>query len=129
MPLRGTLDFDMVFKAVCAGYKDGTVPEICTKCANCSSGELDSEYTCVVEDHCSIKDVEGVTNITFGGTVVGMVIFFGVFALVQHKRSQAQMRQQVKGIMAEYMPLDKQGLGSADTAIEQDDDSGEFQIS
>ena len=60
---------------------------------------------------------------------MGMVILFGVFALVQHKRSQAQMRQQVKGIMAEYMPLDKQGLGSADTAIEQDDDSGEFQIS
>jgi len=129
VPLRGTLDFDVVFKAICAGYADGTVPEICTKCADCTSGELDSEYTCVVEDYCAAKDVGGVSSITFGGTVVAMFIFFGIFALIQHKRSQSQMRQQVKGIMAEYMPLDKQGLGSADTAIEQDCDSDEFEIS
>jgi len=129
VPLRGTLDFDVVFKAICAGYLDGTVPDICTKCADCSSGEQDSEYTCVVEDYCAIKDVGGISTITFSGTVAGMIILFGIIALVQYKRSQAQMRRQVKGIMAEYMPLDKQGFNGDDTALGQDDDSGEFEMS
>jgi len=128
IPLRGTLDFDVVFKAICAGYADGTVPDICTKCADCSSGEMDSEYRCVVDDYCSIKDVGGVSLNIFGSTVVGMLFLFGIIAFVQQKRNQSQMRRQVKGIMAEYMPLDKQNLGTADT-VSDDDGSGEFEIS
>eukprot|EP00567_Pseudictyota_dubia_P013407 CAMPEP_0197444702 /NCGR_PEP_ID=MMETSP1175-20131217/10126_1 /TAXON_ID=1003142 /ORGANISM="Triceratium dubium, Strain CCMP147" /LENGTH=290 /DNA_ID=CAMNT_0042975539 /DNA_START=190 /DNA_END=1059 /DNA_ORIENTATION=- len=34
-PLRGELSFSVMFKAICAGYLEGTEPEICTKCANC----------------------------------------------------------------------------------------------
>jgi len=122
VPIRGTLDFDVVFKAVCAGYKDGTAPPICAKCADCTVAGADTEYNCVVEDYCALKDTGGVSLSIFASSLAGIAAFFGVLAFIQHKRSQSMMRGQVKGIMAEYMPLDKQGLGCADTAIEQDDD-------
>jgi len=128
VPIRGTLDFDVVFKAVCAGYKKGTEPEICTKCADCTGAGSDTEYTCVLENHCALKDVQGVSTITFGSALAGVVVFFVILAIVQHKRSQGAMRSQVKGIMAEYMPLDKQGLGGVSTAIEQDEVE-EFELS
>jgi len=122
VPIRGTLDFDVVFKAVCAGYKKGTQPDICAKCADCTDSGIDTEYKCVLDDHCALKDKEGVSTITFGGALGVVVLIFGIVAFIQHRRSQGAMRSQVKGIMAEYMPLDKQGLGGVNTAIEQDDD-------
>jgi len=121
VPIRGTLDFDVIFKAVCAGYMDGTTPEICTKCSDCHDSAADSEYRCVVDDVCKSKAAAGVSNSTFGGALVAVILFFGLLAFWQHRKSQSQMRNEVKGIMAEYMPITKEGNG-IDTAIEQDDD-------
>jgi len=128
VPIRGTLDFDVVFKAVCAGYKKGTQPDICAKCSDCSDSGIDTEYICVLNDHCALKDKEGVSKITFGGGLTGVVLFFGILALIQHVRSKGAMRSQVKGILAEYMPVGKDGLGGVDTAITEDEGE-EFEIS
>jgi hypothetical protein len=38
--------------------------------------------------------------------MVGMSVFFTVVLLIQYRRSKRQIRQQVRGIIAEYMPLD-----------------------
>jgi len=122
VPIRGTLDFDVVFKAVCSGYSDGTTPDICTKCSDCVDSNADSEYKCVQQNYCAAKDIGGgVSNITFSGSLIAVILFFGLLAFWQHKRSQTQMRTEVKGIMAEYMPITKDGNGM-DTALEQDDD-------
>jgi len=128
VPIRGTLDFDVVFKAVCAGYKKGTQPDICTKCADCSDSGIDTEYICVLNDHCALKDKEGVSKITFGGGLAGVVVFFGILALIQHVRSKGAMRSQVKGILAEYMPLGKEASGGINTSITDDEDE-DFEVS
>jgi len=128
VPIRGTLDFDVIFKAVCAGYKDGTAPEICSKCADCKDSYADSEYTCVKNDYCEVKDTGGVSSITFVRALASVIVFFGLLAFWQHRRSQAQMRNEVKGIMAEYMPITKQE-GEGGTALEQDDDDQQFTLS
>mmetsp|Transcript_29560 Transcript_29560/g.35151 ORF Transcript_29560/g.35151 Transcript_29560/m.35151 type:complete len:511 (-) Transcript_29560:225-1757(-) len=121
VPIRGTLDFDVIFKAVCAGYKDGTTPDICTKCSDCHDSSADSEYRCVVDDKCEAKAAAGVSNQAFSGSLIAVILFFGLLAFWQHRKSQSQMRTEVKGIMAEYMPITKEGNG-IDTALEQDDD-------
>lgn len=128
VPVRGTLDFDVIFKAVCAGYKKGTQPDICTKCADCTDSSVDTEYICVLEDHCALKDEKGVSKITFGGGLGAVVIVFGIVALVMHVKSKGLMRNEVKGIMAEYMPVGKDGVNGVDTAMTEDEDQ-HFEIS
>jgi len=123
VPIRGALDFDVVFKAVCAGFKSGTEPSVCLKCANCKGGE----HECVVNNRCKSAGGGGISSATFLFSLLVVTALFGILAFIQHRRSKREVRAQVKGILAEYMPLDKQGLGSDDTAIEQDDDAeGEF---
>ena len=40
-------------------------------------------------------------------TSAAVVLCFGCLGIIQWQRSQRQMRSQVRGIMAEYMPIDK----------------------
>lgn len=56
VPIRGTLHFNIVFKAVCAEYISGTEPDICTKCADCVDSSEHSEYNCVKDDYCPFKN-------------------------------------------------------------------------
>lgn len=128
VPVRGTLDFDVIFKAVCAGYKRGTQPDICNECADCSDSGVDTEYICVLNNHCALKEVKGVSKITFGGGLAGVVVFFGIVALILHVKSKGLMRNEVKGIMAEYMPVGKGGANGVDTAINEDEEQ-HFEIS
>jgi len=37
-----------------------------------------------------------------------MALLFALVLLVQYRRSKLQIRQQVRGIIAEYMPLDEE---------------------
>ena len=92
VPIQDTLDFNVVFKAVCVGYKKGTQPDICTKCADCTDSGIDTDYKCVLDDHCALKDKEGVTTIMFVGTLGVVVLFFCIVAFIQHRRSQGAMR-------------------------------------
>ncbi|CAB9530946.1 Vacuolar-sorting receptor 1 [Seminavis robusta] len=124
--IRGALEFSTVFKAVCAGYTSNTEPEVCKKCANC----LD-EYGCVVQGKCTAGGVSGiksgVTPEAFAGTLGVMVFIFCIAGFIQWRRTQSQMRNQVRGIMAEYMPLDKrQAMGDHDTSVGLSEGDGEF---
>ena len=125
-PIRGALEFSTVFKAVCAGFDSGTQPEVCKKCANC----LD-ELGCVTQGKCTAGGISGIQNgvspTIFGSTLGVLVLVFCCIGLIQYQRTQRQMREQVRGIMAEYMPLDKQqAMGDVDTSIGIASDSGEF---
>jgi len=115
VPIRGALDFDVLLKAVCAGYKDGTAPDVCLKCANC----LDGEHECVVNDFCPTNDDGGIEANTFILSLLGIAGFFSLLVLIQHKRSQSQLRDQAYGIHAKYMKLEKGE--SCETAIEIND--------
>jgi len=69
VPLRGDLNFDVVFKAVCAGYHVGVKPDICTECATCDDYYDDSEYNCVIEGYCVIEDEDEPLKAEFGGVL------------------------------------------------------------
>ena len=108
--IRGALTFKTVFQAVCAGYLAGTAPEVCAKCVTCPE-----EFECTVDGYCKSKQT-GVSNGVFIGTMVGMAVLFGALLIIQYRKSKGQMRDQVRGIIAEYMPLDED-LDGKDTQI------------
>jgi PA domain len=124
--IRGALEFAVVFKAVCAGYTSSTVPEVCLKCANC----LD-EFGCVTQGKCTAGGVSGiksgVTPEVFAATVGAMIFVFCFAGFVQWRRTQLQMHDQVRGIMAEYMPLDKtHASGDHDNSVGLSEGEAEF---
>jgi len=120
--VRGALEFATIFKAICAGFAAGTAPYICNECANC-----ENEKQCVTNGKCSTKASNTVSNNTFMGSLGGVTIFFAVIGAALYYRQQMQMRDQVRGILKEYMPVEKSGLTSVEvnTAIEQDEDDFE----
>eukprot|EP00568_Trieres_chinensis_P004839 CAMPEP_0183290544 /NCGR_PEP_ID=MMETSP0160_2-20130417/173_1 /TAXON_ID=2839 ORGANISM="Odontella Sinensis, Strain Grunow 1884" /NCGR_SAMPLE_ID=MMETSP0160_2 /ASSEMBLY_ACC=CAM_ASM_000250 /LENGTH=519 /DNA_ID=CAMNT_0025451165 /DNA_START=95 /DNA_END=1654 /DNA_ORIENTATION=+ len=115
--IRGALEFEVVFKAICAGYLAGTQPGICKECASCPD-----EHTCVVNGFCHTPKAEGaVSNQVFLVSMLGLTVLFGCGIFIQWRRAQRQTRDQVRSILAEYMPLDEENkLGS--TAIVDDED-------
>jgi len=118
--IRGALEFQVVFKAVCAGYMTGSEPSICNECSSCPD-----EHTCVVNGFCHTPKAEGaVSNQVFLVSMVGLAAFFGCIGFIQWQRSQRETRNQVRSILAEYMPLDEEHkLGT--TAIDDGDDDAE----
>jgi len=122
--IRGALTFSTVFKAVCAGFETRSEPEVCKVCATC----LD-EYGCVTKGKCTAGGgglQGGVSTPMFGMTMLGLAIVFFCVGYCQFRRAQNQMREQVKGIMAEYMPLDKQ-KADVDTSLGiPEDEEAEF---
>jgi hypothetical protein len=121
--VRGELSFPTMFKAVCSGFKDGTQPDICTKCAQCHDEKL-----CVERGYCTAPPgaasqqttQQSVSKITFGLTIVAVVLAFATLAFAGYKYHQRRMRSQIRGILAEYMPIDKEG-NLHDTALDVDD--------
>ncbi len=98
--IRGALSFKTVFSAVCAGFHEGTAPSVCQKCISCPE-----QFQCTLDGYCASQS-SGVSHAVFIGTMVGMSVLFAVVLLIQYRRSKRQIRQQVRGIIAEYMPLD-----------------------
>lgn len=116
--IRGELEFATIFKAICAGFKHGTEPDICLECANCSD-----EKQCVTDRKC-VDNVSTVTTKTFLGSLAGVALLFSIVGAAVYYRQQMQMRDQVRGILKEYMPVEKNGLNmDFDTALEQDEDA------
>jgi len=119
-PLRGAPTTTEVFDAICAGYAVGSEPDACKKCNSC-----DDVVKCVIAGHCpgSVDSFDTVSFPVFMGTLAGVVLCFGFLGLIQWQRSQRQMRSQVRGIMAEYMPLDENSnVESVGIATDDDDD-------
>jgi hypothetical protein len=119
-PLRGALTVGEIFGAICAGYATGSEPEACKKCSSC-----DNIQKCVVAGHCpgSVDSFDTVSFPVFMGTLAGVVICFGLLGIIQWQRAQRQMRAQVRGIMAEYMPIDENTkVESLGIPLDDDDD-------
>eukprot|EP00545_Synedropsis_sp_CCMP1620_P002657 CAMPEP_0119012718 /NCGR_PEP_ID=MMETSP1176-20130426/7339_1 /TAXON_ID=265551 /ORGANISM="Synedropsis recta cf, Strain CCMP1620" /LENGTH=512 /DNA_ID=CAMNT_0006965731 /DNA_START=27 /DNA_END=1565 /DNA_ORIENTATION=+ len=121
-PIRGALEFATIFKAICAGYAKGSEPNVCEKCASCGI----DEYQCVMDGKCPTAQ-GSVSTPVFATSLAAVVFCFGCLGLVQWQRSQRQMREQVRGIMAEYMPLDENNkVESAGIPLDGDDLDAEF---
>jgi hypothetical protein len=108
--LRGALEFKTVFQAVCAGYSSGTTPEVCRRCVSCPD-----EATCSTTGKCPGSS-DGISPAAFGATLIAMAGMFGVAFVWQYRKTKLAMREQVRGIVAEYMPLDED-FNDKDTQI------------
>merc|ERR1712070_794135 len=109
--LYGSISASSVFGAICAGYSADTSPEVCD-CAKETS--LDKINTCVDktlnpnEKH-EIQVVEWTTGVPWWGVVLIVLFVIAIAATGSYlywRRTQNQMREQVRGILAEYMPLE-----------------------
>lgn len=111
--IRGALEFPTIFGAICSGYAPGTVPNVCKQCELCPD-----KLTCTEKQYCGEleKAAVSVSTSTFSYSLLAVIALFTLLAAVQWKRSQYAVRHQVRGIIAEYMPLDEEK--DEDTALE-----------
>mmetsp|Transcript_21507 Transcript_21507/g.46625 ORF Transcript_21507/g.46625 Transcript_21507/m.46625 type:complete len:550 (+) Transcript_21507:166-1815(+) len=125
--VRGSLSFSTVLKAVCSGFAAGSEPDICKECANCQ----DEEKCVTTNGYCPAKHTDeslfgiganGVSIQTFAVVLVGMLLVFAVAIAIQHIRQQNQMREQIRGIVQEYMPVTEAQGQDTSLALPQDDD-------
>lgn len=103
--IRGSLTISNVFNAICSGYLETTEPDVCGKCKSCPDVAL-----CVRKGVCSGGSSSGsagtVSTGFFTFSLVFVVAIFGGAAIWHYKRTRDDMREQVRGILAEYMPLE-----------------------
>jgi len=105
--IRGALSVSNVFKAICAGYVEGTVPSICHKCSSCGD-PAECARLGVCKKGPKIAHSGGVSASTFVFTLLLVVAVFGGLGVYHYKRTRDEMRDHVRGILAEYMPLEDQ---------------------
>jgi len=104
-PLRGAMTINTVFNAVCAGFSEGSEPDICHTCGGCGDvAECLSKGVCKKGRNSSNSG--SVSKRTFGMTLLFMCAVFGAAAYVHWRKTREEMRDQVRGILAEYMPLE-----------------------
>ena len=126
VPLRGALTSTNIFDAICSGYAPGTRPDICAQCSNCNN-----VASCVNNNGICLSGTTGrggssartavvpKGRVSSGTFVFSMLLIVGAFAgagFWYYQRSREEMRDHVRGILAEYMPLEDQdgnGLGQA----------------
>lgn len=109
--IRGQLSATTVFTAVCAGFSAGTQPDICKKCGSCADAP-----DCVKNGYCSAGSIgggggsngSGVSKNTFAMSMLLVVALFGGVGMWHYKKTQDDMREQVRGILADYLPLEDQ---------------------
>jgi len=118
--IRGSLEFPVVFKAICSGYASGTIPSVCATCSGCSD-----QKACISNGYCGSKKAEeSVSKMNMVYAMAGMILVFIIVSIIQHRRYQSQMQAQVKGIIAEYMPLESDQNQNQETAVSEED--GQF---
>lgn len=103
-PIRGELVFRNVFEALCAGYAQGSSPPICEQCQHCSDPE-----GCVTKGKCSSGGDAAAGSVSSGEfflSMLGLSLLFIVVGYIVYTRQQQYMRNHIRGIMAEYMPID-----------------------
>lgn len=103
--IRGALTVGNVFTAICSGYSEGTTPSICKKCSSCPD-----VVGCVDKGRCSggssSSSDSGVSTHTFAMSMLLVIAVFSGLGVWHYKKSREEMRDQVRGILAEYMPLE-----------------------
>jgi len=101
--LRGSLTVVNVFHAICAGFLEGNAPKICDICSDCSE-----KIACIEDGVCASESSGssgGVSKRFFGFTLLLLCLIFGAIAFVHWKKTREEMRDQVRIILADYMPL------------------------
>eukprot|EP00534_Pseudo-nitzschia_fraudulenta_P004802 CAMPEP_0201136978 /NCGR_PEP_ID=MMETSP0850-20130426/55165_1 /ASSEMBLY_ACC=CAM_ASM_000622 /TAXON_ID=183588 /ORGANISM="Pseudo-nitzschia fraudulenta, Strain WWA7" /LENGTH=524 /DNA_ID=CAMNT_0047408309 /DNA_START=756 /DNA_END=2330 /DNA_ORIENTATION=+ len=107
--MRGQLSAKTVFSAICAGFSEGTLPTICEQCSGC-----EDTVQCIANKGKCTSGVHGastsgqVSTHTFGYTIFFMAIAFAGVGYWHYNKTRDDMREQVRGILAEYMPLEDQ---------------------
>jgi hypothetical protein len=108
--IRGALTPTNVFSAICAGFSAGTQPDVCIQCGACSDAP-----GCVAAGYCKAGTINGasaprpgVSTHTFVSSMFLVVALFGSLGVWHYKRTQEGMRDQVRGILADYLPLEDQ---------------------
>lgn len=105
--IRGALTVNNVFDAICAGYAAGTSPKICQQCEKCyDPGEC--AMSGGVCKHGGGRGGSGVSTNFFVTSMFMVIAIFGGLGVWHYKRTREDMRDQVRGILAEYMPLEDQ---------------------
>ena len=110
--MRGQLSVKNIFTAICAGYSDGTTPLICDQCSGCSDTIecVTNGGKCNSGVHASATKGQVSTH-TFGFTIIFMAAAFAGVGYWHYQKTRDDMREQVRGILAEYMPLEDQDDG------------------
>merc|ERR1719198_2724677 len=119
---------ETVLGEICAGYSIDQKPGVCS-CAGAASSNNDAYNLCVERNMeksggdggaVRVRGEPEQTGVPIWGVfliVVGVVGLMLLAMFIYWKRTQQQMRDQVRGILAEYMPLDDDGVpGSSTTA-------------
>eukprot|EP00977_Amphora_coffeiformis_P020668 scaffold8374_cov175-Amphora_coffeaeformis.AAC.107 len=122
IPIRGALSTTNVFSAVCAGYAPGTEPKVCPECTRCPDPE-----SCVTTGFCTngwehhiinhmrhhnAKQQDVISSHTFFSALLfcmGGVVAMGIY---YQKRSHMEMKEQMRSLLAQYMPLDDDDVNS-----------------
>lgn len=110
--IRGALTVGNVFTAICAGFKAGTAPTICDQCASCGDPAdcVRSKGVCKKGGRRS-HESGGVSTSTFVLSLIFVMGIFGGVGAWYYKKTREDMRDQVRGILADYMPLEDQDAG------------------
>jgi hypothetical protein len=105
--IRGALTSANIFTAICSGFVKGTTPKAC-KCAGCGDPAVcvASRYRCP-HTHSSTDSNTGVSTSFFAFSMFVVIAGFMAAGVWHYKRTQDDMREQVRGILAEYMPLEE----------------------
>jgi len=108
---RGLISAPNVFSTICSGYAAGTEPAICSCATGLSHDEM---LSCIAYDGDKGTAVSGGVDNRSKGISIGAVIGIALVIIstmtlagfVYWKRTEWKMRDQVRGILAEYMPLE-----------------------
>lgn len=104
--IRGALTVSNVFNAICAGFMEGTVPSICTKCAQCSEPVSCIQSKGVCTAHGGQADTDGVSKHTYFSSLFFVMFIMAGFGYYHYRKTQREMPDQVRSLLAEYMPLE-----------------------
>ena len=112
--LEGALTGANLFDAICSAFNPDDVPEICQTCFGCADvpGCVNNDGVCnnaLLVGSSLGGSKSKVSTGTFVLSLLFMTTAFGVVGLWYYKRSQAEMRTQVRAIVANYVPLEAEG--------------------
>jgi PA domain len=106
---RVSIDDDMsystVFREICSGYSIGYEPKICVQCANCNNETRCIEQRGKCTAGTTMSDNGGVSFSILGTSILLLLCWFSIFGYCQYKSQQRYMKEQIRGVVQEYMPV------------------------
>lgn len=101
VPVRGALSLKEILSAICAGFVEGSQPDVCRQCVKCAHNVVECVKTggvCPSSNLVSDGNA-GISFSIFGGSLGALVIFFVGIAHVHRQRERRHMRTHVRDIM------------------------------